>query len=139
MRPDELSRIAHDPAIFEAFYREHVGAVQRFVVRRVADPHRAADLTAQVFVAAIDAANAIPSGASSTAIRALVTLGQRRAHEIPTGGGDPVSHVPSSPVTDRLRRARRPHPRRRVSRCPARPPSPPPAGLSPPGISRYRS
>jgi RNA polymerase sigma factor (sigma-70 family) len=56
MRPDELPRIAHDPETFEAFYREHVEAVQRFVVRRVADPHLAADLTAEVFLAAIDAA-----------------------------------------------------------------------------------
>ena len=31
MRPDELPRIAHDPATFETFYREHVEAVQRFV------------------------------------------------------------------------------------------------------------
>lgn len=56
MRPDELARIAHDPAAFETFYREHVDAVQNFVARRVADPHVAADLTADVFLAAIDAA-----------------------------------------------------------------------------------
>jgi RNA polymerase sigma-70 factor (ECF subfamily) len=62
MRPDELPRIAHDPAIFEAFYREHVEAVQRFVVRRVADPHLAADLTAEVFLAAIGAAPSYRAG-----------------------------------------------------------------------------
>jgi RNA polymerase sigma factor (sigma-70 family) len=62
MRPDELPRIAHDPATFEAFYREHVEAVQRFVARRVADPRLAADLTAEVFVAAIDAAPSYRSG-----------------------------------------------------------------------------
>jgi RNA polymerase sigma factor (sigma-70 family) len=56
MRPDELQRIAHDPGTFEAFYREHVEGVQQFVVRRVADAHLAADLTAEVFLAAIDAA-----------------------------------------------------------------------------------
>jgi len=56
VRPHELPRVAHDPGTFEAFYREHVEAVQRFVARRVADPHLAADLTAEVFVAAIDAA-----------------------------------------------------------------------------------
>jgi RNA polymerase sigma factor (sigma-70 family) len=56
MRPDELPRIAHDPATFEAFYRDHVEAVQRFVARRVDDPRVAADLTAEVFLAAIDAA-----------------------------------------------------------------------------------
>ena len=56
MNPDELPRIAHDPQAFEAFYREHVEPVQRFVARRVADPYLAADLTAEVFLAAIDAA-----------------------------------------------------------------------------------
>lgn len=55
-RPDQLHLIAHDPAKFEAFYREHVEAVQRFVARRVADPHLAGDLTADIFMAAIDAA-----------------------------------------------------------------------------------
>ena len=51
-----MARIAHDPDVFEVFYREHVDAVQRFVARRIADPHLAADLTAEVFLAAIDAA-----------------------------------------------------------------------------------
>lgn len=45
-----------DPAAFTAFYRAHVGEVTRFVTRRVADPQLAADLTAEVFLAAIDAA-----------------------------------------------------------------------------------
>jgi len=56
MKPDKLPRIAHDPEAFEAFYRAHVEGVERFVARRVADPHLAADLTADVFLAAIDAA-----------------------------------------------------------------------------------
>ena len=56
MRPDELPRIADDPAVFEDFYREHVEAILRFVTRRTADVHLAADLTAEVFLAAIDAA-----------------------------------------------------------------------------------
>jgi RNA polymerase sigma-70 factor (ECF subfamily) len=56
MNPDELPRIAHDPAAFEAFYRAHVEGVQRFVARRVDDPYLAADLTAEVFLAGIDAA-----------------------------------------------------------------------------------
>src|SRR5438552_1424604 len=56
MNPDELPRIAHDSEAFEAFYRAHVEEVQRFVARRVADPHLAADLTAEVFLAGIDAA-----------------------------------------------------------------------------------
>jgi RNA polymerase sigma-70 factor (ECF subfamily) len=55
MDPTRLPRIAYDPATLEEFYREHVGLVQRFVVRRVADPHLAADLTADVFLAAIEA------------------------------------------------------------------------------------
>jgi len=56
MKPDELPGIAYDTATFEAFYRAHIEAVQRFVARRVSDPHLAADLTAEVFLAAIDAA-----------------------------------------------------------------------------------
>ena len=56
MDPDELPRIAHDASILEAFYREHVEAIQRFVARRVGDPYLAADLTADVFLAAVDSA-----------------------------------------------------------------------------------
>jgi RNA polymerase sigma-70 factor (ECF subfamily) len=56
MNPDELPRIADDPQAFETFYRAHVEAVQRFVARRVDDPYLAADLTAEVFLAGIDAA-----------------------------------------------------------------------------------
>ena len=56
MDPNELPRIAYDPATLEAFYRAHVEAVEQFVVRRVNDPYLAADLTADVFVAAIEAA-----------------------------------------------------------------------------------
>jgi RNA polymerase sigma factor (sigma-70 family) len=56
MNPDDVPRIAHDPAAFETFYRENVEAIQRFVARRVVDPHLAADLTAEVFLAAVDGA-----------------------------------------------------------------------------------
>ena len=52
----ELPRIAGDASVFEAFYREHVEAVQRFVARRLDDPHLAADLTAEVLLAAVAAA-----------------------------------------------------------------------------------
>jgi RNA polymerase sigma-70 factor (ECF subfamily) len=62
MNADELPRIAWDPAALEAFYREHLEAVTRFVVRRVADPYLAADLTADVFLAAIDAADGYRPG-----------------------------------------------------------------------------
>jgi RNA polymerase sigma-70 factor (ECF subfamily) len=54
--PEQLHWIATDPAIFEAFYREHVEAIQGFVARRVGDREHAADLTAEVFLAAIGAA-----------------------------------------------------------------------------------
>jgi RNA polymerase sigma factor (sigma-70 family) len=54
---DRVRRIGTDPEAFEAFYRAHVDAVERFVVRRVTDPHRAADLTAEVFLAAIESAD----------------------------------------------------------------------------------
>lgn len=52
-----MPRIARDPDAFERFYREHVEAVQRFVARRVDEPQLAADLTADVFLAAIDSAH----------------------------------------------------------------------------------
>lgn len=55
--PEQLRWIATDPEIFEAFYREHVEAIQGFVARRVGDRDRAADLTAEVFLAAIGAAH----------------------------------------------------------------------------------
>ncbi|MDH6110427.1 RNA polymerase sigma factor (sigma-70 family) [Kitasatospora sp. MAP12-15] len=45
------------PEEFGAFYRDHVDAVLGFVTRRVADPQLAADLTADIFVAALEAAD----------------------------------------------------------------------------------
>ena len=51
----DVTDIGHDPDAFEAFYREHLAAVERFVARRVSDVHLAADLTADIFLAAIDA------------------------------------------------------------------------------------
>jgi RNA polymerase sigma factor (sigma-70 family) len=48
--------IRTDPAAFTEFYRAHVDEVTRFVTRRVADPQLAADLTADVFLAVIEAA-----------------------------------------------------------------------------------
>jgi RNA polymerase sigma-70 factor (ECF subfamily) len=53
---DPLDRIGREPDALEAFYRDHVEAVQRFVARRVSDPFLAADLTAEVFLAAVDGA-----------------------------------------------------------------------------------
>jgi RNA polymerase sigma factor (sigma-70 family) len=48
--------IGTDPAAFSEFYRAHVDEVTRFVARRVADPQLVADLTAEVFLAVIEAA-----------------------------------------------------------------------------------
>jgi RNA polymerase sigma-70 factor (ECF subfamily) len=56
MTAERVRQIAGDPAAFRAFYREHVEAVQRFVARRVDDPQLAADLTAEVFLAAVQSA-----------------------------------------------------------------------------------
>lgn len=53
---EQLRFIGTDPDLFEAFYREHVEDLQRFVARRVGDRERAADLTAEAFLAAIDSA-----------------------------------------------------------------------------------
>ncbi|MEO5709592.1 MAG: RNA polymerase sigma factor [Nocardioidaceae bacterium] len=50
-----VAAIGRDPDALEAFYREHLEAVQRFVARRVQTPEDAADLTAEVFLAAIHA------------------------------------------------------------------------------------
>jgi RNA polymerase sigma-70 factor (ECF subfamily) len=55
--PEQLRWIGTDPDLFEAFYREHVEDLQRFVARRVGDRERAADLTAEIFLAAIDSAD----------------------------------------------------------------------------------
>jgi RNA polymerase sigma-70 factor (ECF subfamily) len=52
----EIARIASDPEALEAFYRRHFDAVRRFVARRVDDPHLAADLIGEVFLAAVSSA-----------------------------------------------------------------------------------
>ncbi|HVX46127.1 MAG TPA: sigma-70 family RNA polymerase sigma factor [Mycobacteriales bacterium] len=52
----DVSRIGSDPAVLEAFYRQHVDEVLRFVTRRVGDAATAADLTSDVFIAAIESA-----------------------------------------------------------------------------------
>ncbi|MFY1689798.1 RNA polymerase sigma factor [Plantactinospora sp. WMMB782] len=54
---EDISDIGTNPAAFEAFYRRHIDAVGRFVARRVDDPHLAADLTADVFLAVIESAD----------------------------------------------------------------------------------
>ena len=52
--PREIGR---DAEAFERFYCEHLRTVEHFVARRVEDPHTAADLVADVFLAAIDASD----------------------------------------------------------------------------------
>jgi RNA polymerase sigma factor (sigma-70 family) len=64
-RVSDLRRIGSDPDAFEVFYREHVEAIQRFVARRVDDPYLAADLTADVFLAAIESAHTYRPGRGS--------------------------------------------------------------------------
>ena len=55
--PEQLRWIGADADIFEVFYREHVGGLQRFIARRVGERERAADLTAEIFLAAIESAD----------------------------------------------------------------------------------
>jgi hypothetical protein len=55
--PSSCAGSAPTPRIFEAFYREHVEDLQRFVARRVGARERPADLTAEIFLAAIDSAH----------------------------------------------------------------------------------
>ncbi|HEX3041625.1 MAG TPA: RNA polymerase sigma factor [Solirubrobacterales bacterium] len=57
MGPEQVRLIGRDAEIFEAFYRQFVEAIQGFVARRVGDRERAADLTAEIFLAAIGAAH----------------------------------------------------------------------------------
>jgi DNA-directed RNA polymerase specialized sigma24 family protein len=60
----DVTGIARDPALLEAFYRRNIEAVGRFVARRTDDPHTAADLTAEVFLAALSSAEGYRGGPS---------------------------------------------------------------------------
>ncbi|ADD44240.1 RNA polymerase sigma factor [Stackebrandtia nassauensis] len=62
-----VSRIGSDPDALEEFYREHVGSIQGFIARRVDDSHLVADLTAEVFLAAIDSAHKYRPGKGTPA------------------------------------------------------------------------
>lgn len=85
--PDEprIRSIGTDPAAFSQFYRAHADEVTRFVARRVADPHLAADLTAEVFLAAVEAAGSYRPGRGEPAAwltgiaRNVVSAEHRRA------------------------------------------------------------
>lgn len=81
--PEQLPLIGIDPDIFDVFYREHVEGVEGFVVRRVGDRERAADLTAEVFLAAIDSAKRYRPGLGTPkawlfGIARIVVAGDRR-------------------------------------------------------------
>jgi RNA polymerase sigma factor (sigma-70 family) len=87
---DPLDRIGRDPDALEAFYRDHVEAVQRFVARGVSDPHLAADLTADVFLAAVDGAATYDSRRGPVVAwlygvgrNAIAAEARRRARELP--------------------------------------------------------
>ena len=54
---EQVRWIGTDPELFEAFYREQVEDLQRFVARRVGDRELVADLTAEIFLAAIASAD----------------------------------------------------------------------------------
>lgn len=91
--PDDLSRIGHDQDAFEAFYRAHVAAVHRFVARRVDDPYLAADLAADVFLAAIDSAGSYRPGRGPSiawlygvARNVVAAHWRRHARELRTAG-----------------------------------------------------
>lgn len=81
---EQVRWIGDDPDLFEAFYREHVEGLQRFVARRVGERERAADLTAEVFLAAIDSAHRYRPGRGTPQAwlygiaRALVANDHRR-------------------------------------------------------------
>jgi RNA polymerase sigma factor (sigma-70 family) len=95
--PEQLRWIGTNPDLFEVFYREHVEEVQRFVARRVGDRELAADLTAEIFLAAIDSAHRYRPGRASPKAwlygiaRVLVASdrrrsGRKRAGEARLGG-----------------------------------------------------
>ncbi|MEV4839833.1 RNA polymerase sigma factor [Nonomuraea sp. NPDC049486] len=50
---------------FEAFYLRHFDVMTRFVARRVADPHTVADLTAEIFLAALHSRHTYRPGQGS--------------------------------------------------------------------------
>lgn len=92
-QPGDIRRIGEDPEAFEQFYREQLPLVRRFVARRVDDPQLAADLTADVFLAAIAHAGdyrperGSPSGWLIGIARNLVAGEYRRQHRHRTALG----------------------------------------------------
>lgn len=62
---DRCARMGADPDALEAVYRACVRDVERFVARRVRDPHDVVDLTADVFVRAIGSAGGYDAARAS--------------------------------------------------------------------------
>ena len=85
-QPSDLRAIAASPYSFEAFYRQHVEAVQRFVARRVCGREHAADLTAEVFVAAIESAAAFRPTRNGSAVAWLYAARTLRRQRPPPCG-----------------------------------------------------
>lgn len=89
-----LGSVGSDPDAFEVFYRQHVEAVERFVARRVGDRELAADLTADIFVAAIESADNYRAGRGSPVAwlfgiaRVLVSAERRRVGRERAAGAD---------------------------------------------------
>jgi RNA polymerase sigma-70 factor (ECF subfamily) len=79
-----VNAIGTDRAVFEVFYLEHFDTVLGFVTRRVTDAHTAADLTAEVFVAALSSASGYRGDGTAAAwlmgiARRVVAAEYRRA------------------------------------------------------------
>ena len=105
--PEQLRWIGVDPELFEAFYREHVDGLQRFVARRVGDRERAADLTAEIFLAAIESADRYRPGRGTPKAwlygiaRVLVADDRRRPGRERPGGSASAAAPCSTPTTPR--------------------------------------
>jgi RNA polymerase sigma factor (sigma-70 family) len=78
----EVRTLGTDPDAFERFYLAHFDDVLRFITRRVGDANTAADLTAEVFLAALGSAATYrgdgPAGAWLTGIARRVVSGEYR-------------------------------------------------------------
>jgi hypothetical protein len=83
--------IGTDPVAFSEFYRAHVDEVTRFVTRRVADPQLVADLTAEVFLAVIEAA---ASYRARSAAPGRGCSGSRATSLLPSSAGPRGSSAP---------------------------------------------
>lgn len=82
---EHLRWIGTDPDLFELFYREHVEDLQRFVARRVGQRDRAADLTAEIFLATVESAHRYRPGRGTPkawlyGIARIVVADDRRRH-----------------------------------------------------------